>query len=287
MTAVLDNVLAKLDNVQQHGSYHMACCPAHDDNNPSLKISVNRKGWVDFKCFAGCTQAQILTALNMENRDLVPEDRRNGAGPKTDRRIVTTYDYLDEQSALLFQAVRFDPKEFRQRRPDGRGGWIFDLKGVRRILYRLPELLAADPALPVFLVEGEKDVDNLRAVGLVATCNPMGASKWNNEYTKALSGRRVVLLPDNDEPGRKHRDLVTGKLAGHVAELKIVDLPDLPDHGDVSDWLAAGGIDPDKDVSTIVVPPPQMVANMKVDAMEAFCVGEPWPLQTVNQGIGY
>lgn len=241
MNTKLDNVLSKLENVQQHGDYYTACCPAHDDHRASLKVSVKRNGWIDPHCFAGCTENQVLAALNMENRDLAPDGQRNGAGPKPERRIVATYEYVDEQGALLFQAVRFDPKEFRQRRPDGRGGWIYDIKGVRRILYRLPELLTADPAFPVFLVEGEKDVDNLRAVGLVATCNPMGAGKWNNDYTKALSGRRVVLLPDNDEPGRKHRDLVAGKLAGIVYELKIVDLPNLPEHGDVSDWLAAGG----------------------------------------------
>lgn len=236
----LDNVLRKLDNVKQNGSYYMACCPAHDDKNPSLKVSINKNGWVDLKCFAQCTEDQILGALGIEKRDLAPDDKPK-AKAKTRARIVASYDYTDEDGALLYQAVRYEPKEFRQRRPDGKGKWIYSLGDVRRVLYRLPELLAADPERVVFLVEGEKDADNLRALGLVATCNAMGAGKWEDTYTDTLAGRRVVLLPDNDEPGRKHRDKVTAALAGRVAELRVVDLPNLPDKGDVSDWLAAGG----------------------------------------------
>src|SRR4051794_22411455 len=99
-------------------------------------------------------------------------------------RIVATYDYRDERGQLLYQAVRYEPgldgepKTFRQRRPDGKGGWVNNLRGARRVLYRLPELLAAPPEQLVFVVEGEKDVENLRAVECVATTNAMGAGKW-------------------------------------------------------------------------------------------------------------
>jgi hypothetical protein len=90
---------------------------------------------------------------------------------------VAWYDYKDAGGTLLFQVVRFDPKDFRQRRPSGSGGWIWNLKGVDRVLYRLPELLKAPPTTPVYVCEGEKDVDTLRAHMLVATCNPGGAAK--------------------------------------------------------------------------------------------------------------
>lgn len=236
----LDNVLRKLDDVKQNGSYYMACCPAHDDKNPSLKVSINKNGWVDLKCFAGCTEGQILGALGIEKRDLAPEDKPTPKR-KAARRIVASYDYTDEDGALLFQAVRYEPKDFRQRRPNGKGGWIYSLDDTRRVLYRLPELLAADPSRVVFLVEGEKDADALRGLGLVATCNPMGAGKWDDAYNQTLAGRRVVILPDNDEPGRRHRDKVAAALAGIVAELRVVDLPNLPEKGDVSDWISAGG----------------------------------------------
>jgi hypothetical protein len=170
-----------------------------------------------------------------DGRD-VPSAPGNGR-----RRIGATYRYTDESGTLLYEVVRYDPKDFRQRRPDGRGGWHWNLSGVRRVLYRLPELLAADPGRPVFLVEGEKDADNLAALCLVATTGAMGAGKWRSEYAEALRGRHVCILPDNDEPGRKHAADVARQLQGVAASVKILQLPDLPPKGDVSDWLAAGG----------------------------------------------
>jgi hypothetical protein len=104
-------------------------------------------------------------------------------------QIVAEYDYRGEQGELLFQVVRFEPKDFRQRRPDGHGGWIWGLGNVRRVLYRLPELLKAPSEQPVFVVEGEKDVDALIAMGLSATTCPMGAGKWLPEYSESLRGR--------------------------------------------------------------------------------------------------
>jgi hypothetical protein len=125
---------------------------------------------------------------------------RNG----TDGEIIAAYDYCDETGALLFQVVRRPRHRFTQRRPDGNGGWHWNIKGVRRVLYRLPQLLAAPSADPVFFAEGEKDVDRLRGLGLIATCNPGGAGKWRDEFGAPLRGRLVVILPDNDEAGDRH-----------------------------------------------------------------------------------
>jgi hypothetical protein len=160
-----------------------------------------------------------------------------GNGPAHQRTIAAIYDYRDEHGNLLFQVVRYHPKSFTQRRPDGQGGWVWDLKGVRRVLYQLPELLAADPSLPVFIPEGEKDVNRLVSQGLVATTNPGGAGKWLPKYSEALKERRVIILPDNDEPGRLHAQQVAINLHKVAASLKVLQLPDLPDKGDVSDWL--------------------------------------------------
>src|SRR5262249_3630164 len=124
---------------------------------------------------------------------------------------------------------------------DGKGGWIWNLAGVARVLYRLPELLAADTRVTVFVLEGEKDVDALRALGLVATTNPMGAGTWERTFNEASRGRNVVILPDNDVPGREHAQKVAQNLAGVAALVKVLELPGLPPGGDVSDWLAAGG----------------------------------------------
>jgi hypothetical protein len=161
-------------------------------------------------------------------------------------RIATTYDYTDENGQLLYQAVRYEPKDFRQRRPDGKGGWVWNLNGVRLVLYRLPELARAPSSRPVFVAEGEKDVDRLTEMGLVATTNAMGAGKWRLSYAEALTGREVVILPDNDDPGRKHAQQVAQSLQGKAASVKVVDLLGLPPKGDVSDWLALPGNDKDK-----------------------------------------
>ena len=107
--------------------------------------------------------------------------------------------------------------------------------------YRLPELLAADRALPAFIPEGEKDVDALRAIGLVATCNPGGAGKWRSDFAEYFRDRDVVILPDNDQAGRDHAADVRRKLQGVARSIRIIELPGLAEKGDVSDWLAAGG----------------------------------------------
>ena len=124
--------------------------------------------------------------------------------------VAAAYDYCDEAGALVFQVLRYEPKTFRQRRPEG-SGWSWSVKGVRVLPYRLPELLA-DPAATVFLVEGEKDADRLAALGLVATCNAGGAGKWKKEHSEFLRARRVVVLPDNDSAGEKHAQQVERSL---------------------------------------------------------------------------
>ncbi len=157
------------------------------------------------------------------------------------RRIVDTYDYTDEAGELLYQVVRYAPKDFRQRRPDGKGGWIYDLEGVRRVLYRLPNLARAPTNQPVFVPEGEKDVDRLLGLGLLATTNAMGAGKWRPEYNEPLRGRRVFIVADNDDAGRKHAQDVRKSLRGIAASVTVVELEGLPPKGDVSDWLDIEG----------------------------------------------
>jgi putative DNA primase/helicase len=101
------------------------------------------------------------------------------------------YDYLDEQGDLLFQVCRRFPKDFIQRRPDGNGGWVYNLNGTRRVLYRLPEVcahIASNSPEPIYIPEGEKDVEAFEAIGCVATTNPGGALKWQGEYADSLQG---------------------------------------------------------------------------------------------------
>ncbi len=223
------------------GQGYLTHCPAHQDEHPSLTVCDRAAGTVLVHCHAGCPQAQVIAALRA--RGLWPHRPGGSSSQRTippRRRITATYDYRDAQGRLLYQVVRYAPKGFALRRPDGKGGWRWNLSGVQPVLYRLPDLLRADPAQPVFVVEGEKDAERLWALGFVATTNPFGAGKWRQEFAEVLRDRDVIIIPDNDAPGRAHAEAVARSLQGLARSIRVLVLPDLPEHGDVSDWLDRG-----------------------------------------------
>lgn len=246
LDTTLQAILFKLQ-AKKVGNNWQAKCPGHDDKSPSLSISRGDDGRILLFCHTGCSFETIVNSLGYETTDLFPSKT---VEPKYE--IDQTYDYRDEQGTLLFQAVRkklVNPlecpdaksKSFTQRVPNG-NGWNYSLKDVRRVLYRLPELIAAGVNATVFIAEGEKDVERLRALGLVATCNPMGAGKWRQEFSKQFEGQaEVVILADNDKPGMEHASFVASTLKGLAKSVRVLMLPGLPEHGDVSDWLDAGG----------------------------------------------
>ena len=214
-------------------------CPAHDDQRPSLLVW-DADGRPGVKCLADCHWWVVRDHL--QARGLWPQAREKG-GEKPE----AVYPYHDPEGRLLFEVCRFRTpdggKTFRQRRPDpaNPGEFIWNLKGVTHVLYRLPQILQAPAEEPVFIVEGEKDADRLADLDLTATTNPCGAGKWRREYTPHLKDRHIVILPDNDAPGREHAQKVARALHGVAASVKMVELPGLPPKGDVSDWLAKGG----------------------------------------------
>jgi uncharacterized Zn finger protein (UPF0148 family) len=224
----------------ESGEEWMALCPKHDDTNPSL--SINPKKGLYY-----CHGCEFKGSLWDESKKHIPKDDEPDKDDKDGAKdqdptgeILATYDYCSANGTLLFQTVKLGApppknKTFRQRRPNGNGGWIWNLKGTPLVPYRLPELLIGQD--PVFICEGEKDVDNVRLLGLTATTNPMGAGKWKDIYNPCLAGRDVVILPDNDEAGRKHSNEVALSLFKTVKSIKILNLPNLPEKGDVSDWL--------------------------------------------------
>lgn len=232
----IDELLLKLSAVKAIPNGWEARCPAHEDTTPSLGVSIGRNGALLLNCRAGCTFSSICHALGLTPADL----RAPTAVPKEIPRITATYDYRDTTGAVRFQAVRFTPKDFRQRRPDGSGGWVWKMDGVIKIPYRLNELLDKPT---VYIAEGEKDCDALWALGLPATTNLGGAGKWRDGETQALKNigvKRVIVLPDCDGPGRKHADDIARQMKANGIACAIVALPGLSAHGDVSDWLAQG-----------------------------------------------
>jgi hypothetical protein len=215
-------------------------CPVHQDPHPSLSVTVKDERLL-VHCQATCQQADVVASL--KEKQLWPEPAAATVPNGRERTVVATYDYRGGDGDLVFQTLRFFPKNFSQRRPDGHGGWVWNLKDVQPVLYRLPELIAADAKQTVYVVEGEKDVDRLRAGGLMATSSPMGAGKWRAAYAEALRGRRVVILPDNDQPGHEHARTILRSLHGVAESARIVELPGLAEHGDVSDWLDTHTLD--------------------------------------------
>jgi hypothetical protein len=241
--------------IRSKSSTHLsASCPfrehghKHDDRHPSLSIEISTGLWKCHTAKEGGNPFQFYAKLKGldPRRDFprilqgIAEDfgipvAVEGQGKsksksklkgkeKGKRRIVATYDYTDEQGQLLYQVIRYEPKSFSQRRPDGKGGWIYNLEGVRRVLYRLPEFLSGPD--PVIVVEGEKDVESLRRLGLNATTNPMGAGKWRDEFSESLRGREVIIIPDNDPEGLQHVCIVARSLLGKAAKVKIAHLPE-------------------------------------------------------------
>jgi hypothetical protein len=173
--------------------------------------------------------------------DPSPDDRSSRHGHAT-RQIVAKYDYTDEHGARLYQVVRYaNPKDFRQRRPDGQGGWIWNLHGVRPVLYRLPQVLEAIAVEKVICVaEGEEDVHALGRHGYTATCNSGGARKWLNGHSQAIDDAAdVVIFGDNDEQGRAHVAQVNASLRQVGIVPRLARMEGLPPHGDIRDWLKA------------------------------------------------
>lgn len=242
----LNELLPRLDGVRRFSDGYKARCPAHDDRNPSLSITEADDGRILLKCMAGCPTETVLAALGLEWSDLFPAKRQAAATQVKHREPKAapepSYVYRDTEGKPLFGVIRTPEKKFFQVRPDNKGGWVYGLGAVEPVLYHLPEVMqAAKSGGTVFIVEGEKDADNLTALGLVATTNCGGAGKWRDRYSHALKGAHCIVLPDNDQPGQVHAEQVAVSLYGQAATVKVLNLPDLPPKGDVTDWLVAGG----------------------------------------------
>jgi hypothetical protein len=219
---------ATIAAVREDGRQRDTRCPAHEDHRASLSVGTGNDGRVLLHCHAGCSAENIVAAAGLRLADLFPES----SAPQ--RRIVATYRYCTESGTHSSSVVRFEPKDFRQQRADG----VWSVKGLRPLVYRLNEIQKRDA---VIVAEGEKDVDRLWSLGLSATCNAGGAGKWKPAHTeqlKAAGVRRVMVIPDADETGRRHAEAVAESCARAGLTVKIVALPT---GKDVSDYLDQGG----------------------------------------------
>lgn len=217
-------------------------------SNGSLRVSIagdHRGTWRDHEGDAGGGVLDLIAHRHGGDRKSAAawlRENFDGDAPANDTgRIVKVYRYEDWAGELVHEVVRMEPKSFRQRRPDGQGGYQWNMKGVPPTLYNLPRVHeAAMKGELVVVVEGEKDVDRLASLGIVATCNAGGAGKWKPEHSRQLSGARVAILPDNDEAGRDHAEQIAAAMRELSPEVKMLALNQAERKSDVSDWLDAG-----------------------------------------------
>jgi RecA-family ATPase len=224
------------------GRYYSPCPKCSDTRTPAHRNS---------KCL-GITIDGDGVRLGCNHCGWTGGEYYNGkTNGRDDDPVIATYEYSDESGAVLFRKVKTASKKFWQQRPDGHGGWANGIGDVRRVLYCLPEVIEAiGNDQSIVIVEGEKDCDSLRKIGIAATCNCEGASepgkkaKWRSEYSETLRGANVVVIPDHDEPGYAHVHAIAKMSSGVANSVRILNLaehwPACPKGGDISDWLAAG-----------------------------------------------
>lgn len=262
---IYDDVFQRIRGLKQSGETWMGFCPSHEDNRTrSLAVRV-LDGKLVLKCHAnhGCSTEKIMDAFGLPMTFLFPDGRRGADGARKQRKVVAVYPYKDAAGKLIFEVLRYDPKEFRQRRPnpeydetkasgESNQPFIWHTKGIHRVLYRqdvLAKSLKENPNQVVFVAEGEKAADSLASIGLLGTCSSGGAGKWSMtavEATRVLANRRVVILADDDpadpdsgaEPGMSHAKDVARSLEPVAARVKILRLTENRDKSDVFDWIS-------------------------------------------------
>jgi putative DNA primase/helicase len=274
---LIDELIPASSRGQTKGDEFWCCNPTRADKKPdSFSINTKTGQWYDF---SGKQSGNILTLwckvkgltdntdamfsiaefLRVAERQIKPEPVRQKTA---ERKIVATYDYTELDGTLLYQVVRYEPKGFMQRRPDGKGGWINNISGVKRVIYNWP--LVNDGGDAVFLCEGEKDAGRLISLGFPAT-TIAGDGKWTDDCVNALADRDVFILPDNDEPGAKRAMAAFEALNRNGRDIIVINLPGLPEKGDISDWLDA---DPANDAKAF-----ELICQRQAEAEDAAMNG--------------
>lgn len=241
----LDELLPMLTVKRRRGDEYDCLCPAHGDSVASLQVKEGSDGRILMDCKVCKDNRIVLGALGLSLRDLFESEPEHVTIRPVDPNVgvpTAHYVYHDEEGAPLFRVTRFDmgggKKYFRQNKYLGDEKWAHDLGDARRVLYQLPGVRdAAKHGRRVLYVEGEKDVHTLEAMGFVATTHAGGANGWKSDYAASLEGAEVVILPDNDGPGRAMAAAIVKDIHG----ARVYEIPGLPEKGDVSDWVAAGG----------------------------------------------
>lgn len=251
----LEDYLPLFTSHRKTNSGYLVTCPIHDDSNPSLHIALGidntGKERLLVKCFSNCDSEDILRFINTNKNN--PNFSAKKSSPQKKNlnlsTLVKIYNYRDANGKMVYQVLRYQPKDFKFRRPTEDldqypSGYIWNIGDSEKVLYNLDQIVSGiSTGAYIWKVEGEKDADNLTELGLIATCNLFGASsgKWKPEYCDQLTGANLICVPDEDETGYIHvfeivRDLL---LNNSCKSIKVIFLP-LPYHGDISDYINSG-----------------------------------------------
>jgi hypothetical protein len=220
-----------------HDDRFYAACPFHDDQDYSFCYQKYTRNW---SCNSGCGSGDLLAlGVRLWNCSVdTAEEKILALGGREPSKVVRRYPYLDAQGQFVFEILRYAPKNFGRRIPVA---WVWkDIVGSNsaqgpRILYRLPEVLVAPEVL---IVEGEKDCETARSLGLVATCNPGGSSRWHQDYVEVFRGKRVEIISDADDGGRRHARQIAGSLVPVAHSVKLIEFLGVKD---LTEWVEAGG----------------------------------------------
>jgi hypothetical protein len=211
---------------------YAARCPLHRDRDISFQFDLLTRAW---QCHSGCGEGDLLSlAVRLWCCGVEAAATRLQALCGPARGVAQRYAYHDATGAFAFEVVRFSPKGFDTRIPSS---WVWQdvSRGGPAMLYRLPELLLASE---VFVLEGEKDCETARAMGLVATCNTGGSRRWREAYVPAFQDRHVRIIADADESGRFHARQIAGSLLAVAASVRMIEFVGVKD---LTEWVEGGG----------------------------------------------
>ena len=219
-------------------------CPCHNDKKASLSISQGRNNRIILNCHAGCNYKNILSEVGLTEDDLFNDGRtkqkntwRDKIASRVDRPIEAVYDYKDATGTYLYSKIRFVGKVIRYAVIDKKND-SFTMEKPKGVysLYNLPAAIKAiKKGYPVYITEGEKDVDTLKNLDFTAV-TAGSVSDWRSEFAHYFTGARVVILPDNDAPGLELKDKILKSLRAFAHSIKVV-ITSQAEHGDVTDYL--------------------------------------------------
>ncbi|EKU74604.1 AAA family ATPase [Sphingobium yanoikuyae] len=234
--------ITKRFNGDWHGDYGAFPTPGHSpsDRGTTVKDDPGAPDGVLINSFNGGDAIAIKDQCR--EWGILPSRDADQIRSRSTWRVTGTFEYVDEDGTVLYRTQRREKagerKKFAAERLNGTE-WAGGIKGIRRVLYRLPDILAARADEPVYLVEGERKADKLASWGLIGTAVAFGSNGWLSSYADALAGRAVIILPDNDDVGRTFAEKAAADLQGAGCSVRVIDLPGLPPKGDIMDWTGS------------------------------------------------